>query len=480
MATRKRRTLWIAGGVALVMIILIVLGLRFGVKSLRPEIEASASKALGMDVRIRGGLNVSLLPVFGVSLADITATKGGAAVAGMASLKVGLKLLPLIRGRVEITRLELVKPRVSIVRQKNGTLNIETQGGGSSGTSLTVNKLSVSQGSLSFADLPSGQKIELDGLDLAVRDLHSGGPAGGKPLQALSFTGNLRCRAIKAGNVTLTDLTVELAGGQGVFEISRARVRAFGGTGTGAVRADLTGPEPHFKISYALSAFKIQDLLQGSANAKRMEGLADFSADLAATGTTGLELTQTLGGQASLTGENILLNGVDIDGLVGSLERTQNFNLADVGGFLLAGPLGTALSRGANLAGALAETQGGKGVITRLVSVWKVERGSADAADVALATKKYRIAVKGKLNFVSERFENIVVAVLDDRGCATFSQKIRGTFARPEIDKASTLKSLAGPLANLLGAGKKLMEPGPCVAFYSGSVASPVGGKRSN
>ena len=180
----------------------------------------------------------------------------------------------------------------------------------------------------------------------------------------------------------------------------------------------------------------------------------------------------------SLTGENIFVNGVDIDELIGSLERTKSFNLADAGGFLLAGPLGTALSRGANVAGALAGTQGGKSVITKLVSVWKVERGTADAADVALATKKYRIAVKGGLNFVSESFANTVVAVLDDRGCATFSQKIHGTFAHPEVDKVSTLKSLAAPLTNLLGVGKKLVEPKTCVPFYTGSVAAPAGGKR--
>lgn len=481
MATRKKKILWIAGGVVLAVIVLVILVLHFGVRGLKPQVEASASKALGMDVRIRGGLSVSLFPVFGASLSDITATKDGAEVAGLAGLKVGLKLIPLIRGRVEITGLELVKPVISIVRQKNGKLNIETQGSGSSGGSaLSVKKLSISQGIVRYDDLQSGQKVELEGIDITARDVVAGGPAGADPLKTLSFAGDLRCRSVKAGNLTLTDLAVDVAGSKGVFDVSRARVKAFGGTGDGTLHADLSGAAPHVKLTYALRALKIQDLLQGSANAKRMEGLADFSANLAASGKMEAELTRTLGGQVSLTGENIQLNGIDIDGLIGSLERTQSFNLADVGGFLLAGPLGTALSRGANFGGALAGTQGGESVITKLVSVWKVERGTAEAADVALATKKYRIAVKGGLNFVSDRFENIVVAVLDDRGCAIFSQKINGTFARPEVDKVSALKSLASPLTNLLGVGKKLVEPKACVPFYSGSVAPPAGGKQAN
>ena len=136
-----------------------------------------------MDVRIRGGVSVSLFPVFGASLADITATKGGADVASMANLRIGLKLLPLIRGRAEITRLELVKPVISIVRQKNGKLNIEPQAGQSSGNPLTVKKLAISQGNLRFTDLQSGGKIELDGIDITAGDLFAGGDAGRRSVE---------------------------------------------------------------------------------------------------------------------------------------------------------------------------------------------------------------------------------------------------------------------------------------------------------
>jgi hypothetical protein len=477
MANRKRKILWISGGVVLAVIVLIIAVLLFGVKALKPQIEAAASKSLGMDVRIRGGVSVSLFPVFGASLADITATKGGADVASMASLRIGLKFLPLVRGRAEITRLELVKPVISIVRQKNGKLNIETQGGQSSGNPLTVKKLSISQGSLRFTDLQSGGKIELEGVDITAADLFAGGTPGGDPLKTLSLNAEIRCRTFKAGNITLADLAMKVVGGNGVFDISHARMKVFGGTGSATLQADFTAAEPHFKIAYALSRFRIEELLQESPNAKKMVGLADFSADLTARGKTEVEVKRALSGQVSLSGANIGLNGIDIDGLLGSLERTQSFNLVDVGGFFLAGPMGTALTRGYNFAGLYGESQGGKGVISKLVSVWKVGGGVAEAVDVAMATKKHRIAVKGGLNFINDRFENVVVAVVDPRGCAAFSQKIHGPFSRPEIDKISTLKSLTSPLTSLLGMGKKLVEPGPCVPFYSGSVAPPEASK---
>src|SRR5512135_2063464 len=122
MANRRRKVAWIAGGVILAVIALISLVLLFGSKALRPRIEATASKALGMEVRIRGGLSVSFIPVFGASLADITVKNGGADVATVAKMKIGLELLPLIRHRFAISRLDLVKPAISILRQKNGKL----------------------------------------------------------------------------------------------------------------------------------------------------------------------------------------------------------------------------------------------------------------------------------------------------------------------------------------------------------------------
>ena len=145
----------------------------------------------------------------------------------------------------------------------------------------------------------------------------------------------------------------------------------------------------------------------------------------------------------------------------------------DVGAFFLAGPLGPVLTRSYRFADLFKESQGGKGVIAKLVSVWTFENGVAEAADVAMATQKRRIAMKGGLNLVENRFENAVVAVLDERGCAVLSQKIHGPFSNPEIGNINVLKSLTSPVMNLVKSVVKLFDSGPCDVFYSGSVAPP-------
>ncbi len=473
MANRKRKILWIAGGVILAVIVLMVLVLLFGIKDLKPRIEATASRVLKMDVRIRGGVSVSFFPVFGASLTDVTVMNGGADVATVPNMKVGMGLLALIRQRVEISRLELVKPVIFIVRQKNGKLNIETQKGEPSGDPVTVKRLAISQGSLLYTDLRSGAKIELEGVDFTAGNLSAGGLLGGDPLKTLQSINEIRCRTIRAGNITLTDLVMKAAGGNGVFDVSQAPMKVLGGTGSGTLHADFTGTAPHFRIIFAVSRLKIEELLQESPNAKNMEGLADLSVDLTATGKTAVEVKRSLSGQVSLNGENIGLNGMDIDDMISSLLKSRRFNLVDVGAFFLAGPLGPAVTRGYRFADLFKESLGGKGVIAKLVSVWKVKNGVAEAVDVAMATKKRRIAMKGGLNFTDNRFEDAVVAVVDQRGCAIITQKVRGPFSRPEIGNINILKSLTSPVTNLLRSAVKLFNSKPCDVFYSGSVAPP-------
>jgi len=472
-ANRKRKVIWIAGGVILAVIVLILLALLFGAKVIKSRIEATASKTLGMDVRGAGRVKVSFFPIFGASLADVTVKNSGAEVATVANVIMRLRLLPFSGRRIQVSRLELVKPAVSIVRQKSGKLNIESQGDGPSAHPVTVKKFTISQGSLVYLDLVSGGRIELEGIDLTAGNFSSGGTPGGDPLKTLSFADEILCRTIKAGNRTLTDLEMKVAGKNGVYDVSYARARVFGGTADGTFHADFTGEEPQFKIIFAVSRLKIGELLKESPNSKDLEGLADLSVDLTAKGKTVAEVTRSLSGQVSLSGENIELNSMDLDSLILSLRRSRNLNLVDVGAFFLAGPLGPVLTRGYRFADLYRESQGGKGIIAKLVSVWKVGSGVAEAVDVALATKILRIAMKGGVNFIDNRFEDAIIAVLDEGGCAIITQKIRGPFRSPEIGNINILRSLASPVTSLVKSVLKLFGSGPCDVFYSGSVAPP-------
>jgi AsmA protein len=253
-------------------------------------------------------------------------------------------------------------------------------------------------------------------------------------------------------------------------------MHVFGGTGRGNLHGDMTGAAPSYRVSYTLNQCRVDELIKAFSPRempqKSIEGLMDFSVEVSAKGKSIDEVKQSLSGDFSLKGDNLMLYSMDIDALIPKYERSQNFNLVDVGAFFLVGPFGPVLTKSYNFGSLYEELQGGKGNIRKLVSTWKVNNGVAEAIDVALATKKYRIALKGGLNFNNNRFEDMTVAVLDKRGCAVYSQKVHGPFRKPKIEKVSILKSLTGSLSNALKDAWKFVG-GKCTVFYSGSVPQP-------
>lgn len=90
-----------------------------------------------------------------------------------------------------------------------------------------------------------------------------------------------------------------------------------------------------------------------------------------------------------------------------------------------------------------------------------------------MATKQNRIALKGGLDFVNGRFDDVTVALIDAKGCAKLKQKISGPFEKPVVEKPNILLSLAGPALALLKKGRGLLPGGECEVIYAGSVAPP-------
>lgn len=168
-----------------------------------------------------------------------------------------------------------------------------------------------------------------------------------------------------------------------------------------------------------------------------------------------------------------MLDNIDIDALIMKYEQSQNFNLLDVGAFLLAGPFGPVLTKSYHFASLYEESQGGEGTLIKLVSVWNLENGIAGAQDVAFASKKNRIAMKGGLDLINERFVDATIAALDKRGCAVYHEKVHGPFRKPQIEKQSIFKSVAGSVLNPLEDAWKFIHGEQCTVFYSGSVAQP-------
>jgi len=365
------------------------------------------------------------------------------------------------------------RPRISIEQDSDGKFNIEERKE-TKGTRffLDAKKLFLSEGVLFYADKITGEVLEAGDFNLDVSRLRfTGGKAPDHLLKNLSFTAEFACKAFRKGSLAVSNLKVHIEGKEGILDLDPVTMRLFGGQGAGSLRADLSGSVPHYNVRYSLSRFRIEEFLKALSPKKVAEGSMDFSSSLSTRGKTADEMKRDANGEFSLRGENLTLDGVDLDRTFSRYEASQNFNLVDVGAFFIAGPFGPLITKGYDF-GSLFAGSGGSSRIRVLVSGWKVERGIAQAKDVAMATNENRIALVGSLDFINERFNDVTVAVVDGKGCAKMRQKIHGPFRKPEVEKVSVLKTAAGPILSVFKQAGKLLG-GQCEVFYAGSVAPP-------
>ena len=449
----------------------------------KPRIEAALSDALGMEFRIRGKAGLHLLPSVSISLSDIRLRNLGTDLASVETLRVGVKLRPLLSRRMEITELVLEKPVIRIEKGTDGKFNYETpprppkppaKGGEGPGASLAVAGGTVRNGALSYLDKKDGAKTEVSGINLSLKNL-SLPAAPDTPLsKGISFAGALRVKAIRGRDLAVTDVDAKVTASGGVYDIRPFTMKLFGGSGEGGIRIDLSRQKPDVQVNYALAKFRAEESLAAISQKKSLSGPMTIVPDFSFHGNGTEEMKRTVRGQVSLRGEDLTLHGTDIDGVLSTAEQAQQMNLADVGAFLLAAPLGTAVTKGYRFGGVYgASAKGGESKLTLLVSGWTIRDGVAEARDVAFATRKNRIALKGKLDIVNGRFVDVTVAVLDGKGCAKIRQKISGPFSDPHMDKVSALESAVTSILGFFRRGKGLPGKTDCVPFYTGSVAHP-------
>jgi uncharacterized protein involved in outer membrane biogenesis len=443
------------------------------VNAIKPRLEGVASGTLGMEVKFGGQPGIGVFPGLHITLEDVHIRNRGADVAFAKEARLDIDLLPLLQKEIRIGKVTLEGSTISIERDRNGKFNFEKPEA-AVGTlpALDLANVSASGVTLLYSDKQSGEGFEAKDCSVDMRRLRLSGGKGSDAIKSLSFSAELACGKIQSNDFIVSDLKLSAGEKNGVLDLNPITMRVFGAQGSGSIQTNFSGAVPRYHVRYSLPQFHIDEFFKTLSPNKTAEGTMDFSANMSMQGKTANEIKQTANGEISLRGENLTLNGSDLDREFARFESSQTFNLVDVGAFFFAGPLGLAVTKGYDFA-RIFQGSGGSSNIRKLVSEWKVERGVAQAQDVAMATNENRIALHGGLDFVNERFDDVTVALIDAKGCAKVQQKIHGPFRKPMVEQPSVLSSLTGPVLRLLKKGRNLFPGGECEVFYSGSVTPP-------
>jgi AsmA protein len=355
----------VSGFVALLISIAVALIVFVDASAYKPHLEATASAALGMEVRIDGRLGIGFFPGLLLTLRDVHILNGGADIVTAREARIGVGLIALLRKKVQIRNVALKQPRISIERDSDGTFNFERPGAaGTTAHALDLAKFSLTDASIVYADKQSGSGFEVGDCSLALLRLHLARGQSPGILKNLTFAGKLACGEIMAGRFAASDLKIKAEGTDGVFDLKPVTMRVYGAQGSGNIHADFSGAIPAYDVRYSLPGFQIREAFKILSPKQAAEGTMDFSATLSMKGKSAHGMKRTQAGQVSLQGEHLTLIGTDLDEAFSRFESSQNFNLVDLAAFFYAGPLALVVTKGYDFA-SIFQGSGGAAVFAK-------------------------------------------------------------------------------------------------------------------
>jgi hypothetical protein len=262
MTPKQKKILLVSGCiVALLILVIIALVLFINVNVYKPRIEAAASDAIGMDFKIGGAMRIVLLPRFGISLENVLIKKGEMDFLSAQKVRIGLKLLPLIKHEARISEFTIIKPKITIERDKNGRFNFEGPMQKPAKEErlpvalLTMGSFVISKGELVFLDRISNARTELNSIDLNIKDLSFTAERSHGLLQNISFSGNFQCESLKTKDFEVKNIRFDMKGKDGIFDINPVVMDFFGVAERGSIKVDITGEKPLFSAQYTASKF---------------------------------------------------------------------------------------------------------------------------------------------------------------------------------------------------------------------------------
>ena len=300
------------------------------------------------------------------------------------------------------------------------------------------------QGSLGVPDLKKQAlrfKLALDAVDLdrylppkpageGVKAATPGAAAGAAAklpvdmLRALDVEGSLGVGKLKASNLKLQNVVLNIDARDGNLRMSPLGAALYGGQYQGNVGLDVRGQEPRVRLDESLSGVQIEPLLTDLRGEAKLKGRTDLKARLTASGADGDRMKKTLSGGGAFTVRDGAYKGVNL-GL-----------LARQGKVLLNA------ARGKRTKSVEGSTQTD---FSELSGTFKVDGGVVRNDDLAMKAPLLRLAGQGTADLGSERIDYTLNASLVETSKGqegkdtekldgiTVPIRVTGTFDEPQF-----------------------------------------------
>src|SRR5438445_2521314 len=210
----KRLGMPIAALLGLALIGLIATSWFINRDALRAAVEAQIRAVTGLDLVVKGNIDISVFPASYVSFHDV-GLKGGATADPALSVDVltaNLRLLPLLLQRFEIADVMMLRPNLRLVREADGGINLtpfidtiaRTMKPGAE-NQLSFSEIRIQDGVLSYEDAANHVSEALGDIDLSL--------AWPSISRSFAATGQFDWRGERIdGSISISDFIAALSG----------------------------------------------------------------------------------------------------------------------------------------------------------------------------------------------------------------------------------------------------------------------------
>lgn len=446
--------------VALVAAAAVVLPFVVDPNDYKDEIAAAVEEKTGREMAMPGDIGLSIFPWLGVELGEVrlanAAGFGEAPFAEIGGAGVYVKLLPLLRKRIEIGTVSLTDMRLRLARKANGVTNwddlaaafaskektpaeppLETEGGFIM-PDLQVEAIEIDKAAVTFDDRAAGRRYEIDEMDfstdrlnLAERRVSAAGGTGmiREILRGLDLDGRLTARRIEAADLHAENAELAVTARDGKLRIQPLGADLYDGKLDLRSTMDAAGERPGYTVEGGLSGLSLGPLLQDLAGSKKIEGLGDIDLDLTASGMSAEEMIRSLDGTVSFEFRDGVFNGFDLPRMLTMARR----------GFLEGGTTDV--------------QPAGKTGFSRFAASFEVDDGRLSGRDLTLKTGAIEATGAGSYDLARNELDYTVELEVPETAGGdlaklageTIPVRLRGNLFSPRfsIDMASALEGAA-------------------------------------
>ena len=238
-------------------------------------------------------------------------------------------------------------------------------------------------------------------------------------------------------NIYHTTLNFDIK--EAIANLSSMKYTIFGSQATAKARVDMSSNEPKVSLEELIPNLKLENFSKEILEKDLLQGVVNAKVNISFTGSDELSAKKTAKGVLLFDGKGVGVKGYDIDKIVKSYNDLKSGDLKKTGASFLSSAMDNA-AKGKN---AFANFEGGTTAIDRLHVKIDIAKRVAILSDVAIATLNNRVAVKGGINIVDESLKGVQIAILDKKGCASYSQKISGSLSKPKGQFLNSKKEIS-------------------------------------